>query len=123
MPGKQAAEAEDQGAALVELAELDGDQAARASSLAELAAAAAAAAQSGQPVILERGRYRLYNAPDGAWVVARAVGLCDRCEACGCGDQAGLIQIPAVVIKLALAPGGGLFDKLKTLRAAGKAQT
>jgi hypothetical protein len=115
MAGKQA-EVELGAAVLDELGTPQADTAAL------LAAAAAAAAETGEPVILEAGRYRLYQAPDGAWVVARAVGLCETCQGCGCGDQAGPIQIPALVIKLALTPGGGLLDKLKAIRAAGKAE-
>jgi hypothetical protein len=96
---------EDQAAGLVE------DQA------AELAAAELAARASGQPVILELGRYRVFQAPDGGWVIARAVDTCERCQACGCGTQAEPIAIPAMVIKVATMQGAGLADKLRALRA------
>lgn len=98
-------------------AELD-DQAARAQTLAELAEAAAAAARTGEPVILESGRYRVFQAPDGGWAIARAVNTCERCSGCGCGDQADPILLPAMVIRLATMQGGSLRDKIKAMRAA-----
>lgn len=84
---------------------------------ADLTAAAAAAAAAGEPVVLEFGRYRVFQAPDGGWVIARAVGTCDRCQECGCGSQADPIMIPAMVIRLATMQGGGLRDKIKAIRA------
>lgn len=69
------------------------------------------------PVVIEYGRYRLFESPDGGWIVARAVGTCERCEHCGCGEQAELIMIPAMVVKMARAQqsGGGLLGKLKAM--------
>jgi len=76
--------------------------------------------QNGQePPVLEYGRYRVFETPDGGWVVARAVGTCDTCQGCGCGDQADPIQIPAMVISMAKAQGGGLLGKLKAMTGRG----
>lgn len=73
------------------------------------------AAEPAAPV-LEFGRYRVFEAPDGGWIVARAVDICQACQDCGCGDQADPIAIPAMVIKMAKAQGPGLLGKLKALR-------
>lgn len=69
--------------------------------------------QARPPVIEGPGRYVVYLAPDGGWVVARALGICETCEGCGCGEQADPIQIPAMVIRMAQAQGKGLLGKLK----------
>lgn len=68
------------------------------------------------PKVLEYGRYRVFEAPDGGWVVARAVDTCETCQACGCGDQAEVINVPAMVIRMARAQGPGLLGKLKAMR-------
>lgn len=70
-----------------------------------------------EPVVLEYGRYRLFESPDGGWVVARAVETCETCQNCGCGSQADPIVIPAMVVKMARAQqnGGGLLGKLKAV--------
>ena len=69
-----------------------------------------------EPVVLEFGRYRMFESPDGGWVVARAVETCETCRNCGCGSQADPIVIPAMVIKMARAQqGGGLLGKLKAV--------
>ena len=70
-----------------------------------------------EPAVLEYGRYRLFESPDGGWVVARAVETCETCQNCGCGSQADPIVIPAMVIKLARSQqnGGGLLGKLKAV--------
>jgi hypothetical protein len=39
----------------------------------------------GEPA--ERGRYALYQQPDGSALIARASGICERCAGCGCGEQ------------------------------------
>jgi hypothetical protein len=59
------------------------------------------------PVIEGPGRYVVYQAPDGGWVVARAVGICETCQACGCGEQAEAIQVPALIISMASKSGNG----------------
>lgn len=100
---------------------LDGQVAELDDQVAELATAELTARESGQPVVLELGRYRVFQAPDGGWVVARAVDTCERCQGCGCGTQAEPIAIPAMVIKVATMQGAGLADKLRALRAGRKA--
>jgi hypothetical protein len=67
--------------------------------------------QAAEPVTLERGRYRISQAPDGAWKVARAVDLCETCEGCGCGTAADLITVPPMLLKMASAPG--MMGKLR----------
>ena len=65
------------------------------------------------PVLLERGRYAVREAPDGSWVLGRAVDTCDRCQNCGCGDQADPIVIPAMVIKMASMRDAGIIRKIR----------
>jgi hypothetical protein len=66
------------------------------------------------PVVEGPGRYVVYQAPDGGWIVARAVGLCGKCADCGCGEQADPIQVPGMVISLAMSQGKGkLMGMLK----------
>jgi len=60
-----------------------------------------------EPVVLEQGRYRVFESPDGGWVIARAAATCERCQGCGCGEQVDPIQVPAMVIAMA-KQGGGL---------------
>lgn len=43
--------------------------------------------------VVEHGRYRLF-ATDGGLVLARAVDTCERCQACGCGQQADPLPLP-----------------------------
>jgi hypothetical protein len=45
------------------------------------------------PVIEGPGRYVVYQGPE-SWKIARAVGICDRCQSCGCGEQAEPVDIP-----------------------------
>ena len=47
---------------------------------------APAAAMEDPPEPAERGRYALYATPSGP-VIARATGLCETCQECGCGQQ------------------------------------
>lgn len=48
-----------------------------------------------QPQLIEGpGRYAVYEAPDGDWVLARATGLCETCRGCGCGEQAEPVPLP-----------------------------
>lgn len=71
------------------------------------------------PVLEGPGRYVVYEAPDGGWVVARAVDICETCQVCGCGVQADPIPIPAMVIAIAKRQGkGNLLGMLKA--AAGR---
>jgi hypothetical protein len=50
------------------------------------------------PEVLEAGRYRV-------------VSTCETCQACGCGEQADPIQIPAMLI--AMAKQGGGMSRIK----------
>jgi hypothetical protein len=69
------------------------------------------------PEVLEAGRYRLFRAPDGAWVVARAVETCETCQACDCGTQADPIVVPAMVVKM--AANGGMMKKMRAVMGFG----
>jgi hypothetical protein len=72
------------------------------------------------PDIIEGpGRYCVYQAPDGGWVLARAGNLCERCLECGCGEQAEQVQIPALVVNMAMSQGPGLFGRLKAMVSHG----
>lgn len=75
-----------------------------------------AEAATPQPELLESGRYAVRKAPDGGWIIGRAVNICDSCREHRCGEQADLIQIPAMVIQLAMRQGGGKI--LGMLKAA-----
>lgn len=49
------------------------------------------------PEVIEGpGRYIVRKAPgsDPGWIVGRAVGICERCQGCGCGEQADPISLP-----------------------------
>ena len=70
------------------------------------------------PRVLEYGRYRVGEGADGGWMIARAVDTCERCQSCGCGDQAEVINVPAMVIRMARAQGPGLLGKLRAMRGA-----
>jgi hypothetical protein len=78
------------------------------------------AAPAAPPVIEGPGRYCVFQAPDGGWVVARAVGICDTCQACGCGEQAEPVQVPGLVIQLAMSQGKNkIMSMLKAARKGG----
>lgn len=88
-------------------------------------AAEAEPAPAAVPDVIEGpGRYRVYLAPDGGGVIARAGPLCDRCAGCGCGEQGDPITIPALVIQIArqrMGNGGGpgLMAMLKAVTGRG----
>lgn len=67
----------------------------------------------------ERGRYAIYEQADGGLVIPRTSGLCDTCSACGCGDQAEPIRVPAALVKMARAAAagetGGMAGKLRAM--------
>ena len=65
---------------------------------------------------IERGRYAVYEAPDGSWVVARST-TCEDCAEHGCGEQGEQIVVPAMVISLAKAQANGGGGPLKMLKA------
>ncbi len=73
------------------------------------------------PEVIEGpGRYIVRRGPDGGWVVGRATGICERCANCGCGEQAELIQIPGMVIQLAMSQGKGkILGMLKAATSRG----
>jgi hypothetical protein len=64
---------------------------------AELGGAALAMGTGGEAAelgaVVESGRYRVFQA-DGGLVLARAVDTCERCQGCGCGQQAEPIALP-----------------------------
>ena len=66
---------------------------------------------STEPDVLEYGRYRVFETPDGGWVIARAAATCDRCQSCGCGEQADPISVPGMIV--AMAKQGGGMGRLK----------
>lgn len=72
---------------------------------------------STEPEVIEGpGRYIVRKGPDGGWVVGRALGICETCATCGCGEQAELIQVPGMVIQLAMQQGKGkLLGMLKAV--------
>ena len=61
------------------------------------------------PLVLEAGRYKLAQAPDGALVLGRATGLCQACSECGCGDQSPPVHVPAMVMRMAK---GGMLGRM-----------
>jgi hypothetical protein len=66
----------------------------------------------------ERGRYAVHESGDGGMVIARAAPLCEKCQACGCGDQQTPITIPGHLVKLARAAAsgeGGMAGKLRQM--------
>ncbi len=47
------------------------------------------------PEVMEGpGRYVVLKVAEGEWVLARAVGICETCRSCGCGEQAQNIALP-----------------------------
>jgi hypothetical protein len=72
-----------------------------------------------QPDPAERGRYAIYEEDDGGLVIPRSTGLCDTCQACGCGEQAEPLRVPGPLVKMARAAAqgkGGALTKLKAMR-------
>jgi len=67
------------------------------------------------PEVLEFGRYRVFQTPDGGWLLARAVDTCETCQGCGCGEQADPIQVPAMFVAMARQMDGGAVAKMKGL--------
>ena len=63
----------------------------------------------------ERGRYAVFPHPSAqGLLIYRATGTCQRCQACGCGDQQEVIDLsPAGVMAMARKMGG-----LKAMRGA-----
>ena len=65
-----------------------------------------------EPVVLAFGRYKLIEEPGGDLIAAAAVGLCERCQGCGCGEQVEPRRIPAIMARM-------LTGKLKGLTGRG----
>lgn len=67
----------------------------------------------------ERGRYAIFDQPDGGLLIARAVNLCDRCLDCGCGDQAEPVgPIPGSLVTMAKAAAAGKVKIPQAIRQA-----
>lgn len=67
----------------------------------------------------ERGRYAVFDQPDGGLLIARAVNLCDRCLDCGCGDQAEPVgPIPGSLVTMARAAAAGKVKIPQAIKAA-----
>ena len=82
--------------------------------------AAEIAEQDGPEVLEGPGRYKVFQSPAGEWIVARSVPICERCQACGCGEQADPIVVPAMVVQLAMQNGKGrLMGMLKAVTGRG----
>ena len=72
-----------------------------------------------QPEPSARGRYAIYEQPDGGIVIPRSGPLCETCAACKCGEQQEPLRIPGALVKMAKAAaegnGGGMAKKIKAL--------
>jgi hypothetical protein len=72
---------------------------------------------SDQPEPSERGRYAIYEQPDGGLVIPRSAPLCESCASCGCGEQQEPLRIPGALVRMARAAaegkGNGLAGKIK----------
>jgi hypothetical protein len=72
-----------------------------------------------EPEPTERGRYAIYEQPDGGLVIPRSGPLCKACAACKCGEQMEPLRIPGALVKMARAAaegkGGGMAGKLKAM--------
>jgi hypothetical protein len=70
------------------------------------------------PEPVERGRYAVFEQPDGGLVIPRSGPLCERCADCGCGEQLEPLRIPGSLVKMArvAAEGsGGLAGRMKAM--------
>lgn len=65
-----------------------------------------------EPVVVAFGRYKLIEEPGGDLIAAAAVGLCERCQGCGCGEQVEPRRIPAMIARV-------LAGKLKGVTGRG----
>ena len=67
----------------------------------------------------ERGRYAIYDQPDGGLVIPRTTSLCETCASCKCGEQADPLRVPGALVKMAKAAaegnGGGMAKKIRGL--------
>lgn len=88
----------------------------------------AVAVVSGSGEAAERGRYAVYTSPDGGPpVIGRAVGLCETCAACGCGEQQDPVEISPSGIMKVLSKNGfkmpGPKEMLRLMSGHGQAVT
>lgn len=65
----------------------------------------------------ERGRYAIFEQPDGGLVIPRSAPLCERCADCGCGEQGEPLTIPAAIVKMAKAAAEGKGMSVKSMLA------
>lgn len=70
------------------------------------------------PEPAERGRYAIFEQPDGGLVIPRTSGLCESCAKCTCGEQVEPLKVPGALVKMAraAAEGKGGLGKLKAMR-------
>ena len=59
------------------------------------------------PEPAERGRYAVFEEPDGGLVIPRSAPLCNRCASCGCGEQLEPYRVPAALVRMARAAANG----------------
>ena len=53
------------------------------------------------PEPAEHGRYSVFQLADGGLLIARTAGICERCEACGCGEKREPIgPVPGAILKM-----------------------
>lgn len=72
-----------------------------------------------QPEPAERGRYAIFEQADGGLVIPRSAPLCERCQACGCGEQMEPLKVPGALVRMARAAAegnGGMADKIKAMK-------
>ncbi len=73
-----------------------------------------------QPEPSERGRYAIFEQPDGGLIIPRSAPLCAACAACKCGEQMEPLKIPGAYIRMARAAaegGGGMAKRLRGMMA------
>lgn len=75
------------------------------------------AVKAAAPGPVERGRYAVFELPDGGLHIARSGPLCDRCAGCGCGDQLDPIKAPGMLVKLARQAAAGDANLVKQIKA------
>lgn len=70
--------------------------------------------------LIIRGRYALIDMPDGRMQLPWSTGPCERCAACGCGDQQDPFDLPVPLAGLIRAKLRGedlpMLGKIKAMR-------
>ncbi len=73
------------------------------------------------PEASERGRYAIFEQPDGSLIIPRSAPVCESCATCGCGEPMEPLRIPGALVKMARAAaegnGGGMARKLRGMIA------